>query len=199
MVDKDHDRHPAAEKACRQGRGPPRLAPCHPASGEGLSAGVGCCPAPGGNDWPPTFGSSRGTKAAKGDAELLTPALGPSKDDTCHRTAGRLAGAHAGKCRLPPLGMCTGWGLPVPLRGSEVCARGASAPGGVCRCPCGEARCVQEGQGMPMQGVAGRTCRGLVRMNCRRRIVLRDPAHGIQICAMSKNVSRAAGQHIICR
>lgn len=125
MVDKDHDRYPVAEKACRQGRGPPRLAPCHPASGEGLSAGARCCPAPGGNDWPPTFGSSRGTKAAKGDAELLTPALGPSKDDTCHRTAGRLAGAHAGKCRLPPLGMCTGWGLPVPLRGSEVCARGA--------------------------------------------------------------------------
>lgn len=104
MVDKDHDRHPVAEKACRQGRGPPRLTPCHPASGEGLPAGVGCCPAPGGNDWPPTFGSSRGTKAAKGDAELLTPALGPSKDDTCHRTAGRLAGVHAGKCRLPPLG-----------------------------------------------------------------------------------------------
>lgn len=27
--------------------------------------------------------------------------------------------------RPPPLGMCIGWGLPVPLRGSEVCARGA--------------------------------------------------------------------------
>lgn len=91
----------------------------------GCQQGWGCCPAPGGNDWPPTFGSSRGTKAAKGDAELLTPALGPSKDDTCHCTAGRLAGAHAGKCRLPPPGMSTGWGLPVPLRGSEVCARGA--------------------------------------------------------------------------
>lgn len=164
MADKDRDMHPVAEKACRQGRGPPRLAPCHSASGEGLSTGVGCCPAPGGNDWPPTFGSSRGTKAAKGDAELLTPALGPSKDDTCHRTAGRLAGAHAGS-RLPPLGMCTGWGLPVPLRGSEVCARGAR---------------------YAHAGVAGRTCRGLVRRNCRCRIVLRDPAHGIQICAMSK-------------
>ena len=27
--------------------------------------------------------------------------------------------------RPPPLGMCTGWGLPVSVRGSEVCARGA--------------------------------------------------------------------------
>lgn len=111
-------------------------------------------------------------------------------------------------------------GLPVPMRGSVVSLRpgcppdiiqavssflessplrSGCAPGGVCRCPCGEARCVQEGQGMPMQGVAGRTCMALARRNCRRRIVLRDPAHGIQICAMSKNVSRAAGQHIICR
>ena len=77
-------------------------------------------------------------------------------------------------------------GLPVPMRGSVVSLRSGCAPGGVCRCPCGEARCVQEGQGMPMQGVAGRTCMALARRNCRRRIVLRDPAHGIQICAMSK-------------
>ena len=178
MVDKDHDRHPVAEKACRQGRGPPRLTPCHPASGEGLPAGVGCCPAPGGNDWPPTFGSSRGTKAAKGDAELLTPALGPSKDDTCHRTAGRLAGAHAGKCRLPPLGMCTGWGLPVPLRGSEVCARGA--------------RYAHAGGGREnMHGVG------------EEELSAQDCAPGpgprySDLCDV-KNVSRAAGQHIICR
>ena len=107
MVDKDHDRHPAAEKACRQGRGPPRLAPCHPASGEGLSAGVGCCPAPGGNDWPPTFGSSRGTKAAKGDAELLTPRLA--------RARTTLAIARQG-------------GLPVPMRGSVVSLRPGCPP-----------------------------------------------------------------------
>ena len=118
------------------------------------------------------------TKAAKGDAELLTPALGPSKDDTCHRTAGRLAGAHAGKCRLPPLGMCTGWGLPVPLRGSEVCARGA--------------RYAHAGGGREnMHGVG------------EEELSAQDCAPGpgprySDLCDV-KNVSRAAGQHIICR
>lgn len=165
----------------------------------GCRQGWGCCPAPGGNDWPPTFGSSRGTKAAKGDAELLTPALGPSKDDTCHRTAGRLAGAHAGKCRLPPLG-CP----PDTIQTASSFLESSPSTRNVHRVGfagvrAGKRGVCKRGETCPCRGVAGRTCMALARRNCRRRIVLRDPAHGIQICAMSKNVSRAAGQHIICR
>lgn len=166
MVDKDHDRYPVAERVCRQGRGVAL----------------------------PLAGMTAHQRLVRAGGRRL-----PRETLSCSHQ--RLARART------TLAIARQGGLPVPMRGSVVSLRPGCPPDiiqtassflesspstrnvhrvGVCRCPCGEARCVQEGQGMPMQGVAGRTCMALARRNCRRRIVLRDPAHGIQICAMSK-------------
>jgi len=100
------------------------------------------------------------TKAAKGDAELLTPALGPSRDDTHCRTAERFASALAGDMRCV---VCAG------------ATRHAHAGGGR-----------ENMQGVGEEELSAQDC---------------APGPGPRysdLCDV-KNVSRAAGQHIICR
>lgn len=169
--------HPVAEKACRQGRGPPRLAPCHSASGEGLSTGVGCCPAPGGNDWPPTFGSSRGTKAAKGDAELLTPALGSRRDDTHCCTAERFASVCTGKCR--PLRPDVHLSQSSPPLAASVGPSARCAPGGACRCPRGGHEVCAGATRHAHAGVGGG-------IRVKRSTAMGPPSQSIQHCVRSE-------------
>lgn len=111
-------------------------------------------------------------------------------------------------------------GLPVPMRGSVVSLRPGCPPDiiqtassflesspstrnvhrvGVCRCPCGEARCVQEGQGMPMQGGGRENMHGVGEEELSAQDCAPGPGPRYSDLCDVKNVSRAAGQHIICR
>ena len=178
MVDKDHDRHPVAERACRQGWG--AALPLAGMTGHQRLVRAG------GRRLPRETLSCSHQRLARARTTLAIARQGgfrcpcgevssPSARDV-HPTPFRPRAASLS--RPPPLGMCTGWGLPVSVRGSEVCARGA--------------RYAHAGGGREnMHGVG------------EEELSAQDCAPGpgprySDLCDV-KNVSRAAGQHIICR